>query len=166
MRWQEAPWNSVQEGQCPSGLQLPATWDDRAAMGFSAFVVWWGAKLFAQLLSFVVAGVLSLEWQGATGPAGGSSGSAAAGPGAAQGTPPALHANWQHVKTCMACAVGPSFGSLALSSLPLASPAIFLWQALSRWVLHWELELQFHCSLPVSVLLTMLDLHVQTLDVC
>jgi hypothetical protein len=104
--WSDAPWEPPRWISTPSGLDFSPSWRHQSAVAFQGFVYWWALSLHHQVLTFVVARAVAKQL-GAHGR-----------PGPATAQP--------------SCGLGASLGSLALGALPLASPTIFLVQALSR----------------------------------
>ena len=102
-----------------------------AAVIYMALVALWTLQLSMQLLVFVVAGVVA-QWQDAEAASGAVNGAEQAAPAQPTSLAGAWHASKQRVRDSVSHAMGPSLGSLALASLPLASPMIFLVQALAR----------------------------------
>jgi hypothetical protein len=105
--WSDAPWEPPRWMSTPSGLEFSPSWRHRSAVAFQGFVYWWALGLHHQLLLFVVAKAVARRL--------GAGGRPSAGPAQPSGL-----------------GLGAALGSLALGGFPMASPAIFLLQALSR----------------------------------
>ncbi len=118
------------------------TWRHRGAMAFLAFVAWWEASLLVQLLLYATAVVVAQQWvapQPSKSPLEdetASSSCVCSSSNGSTGGPCIATGIWrkslQRLKLALGLALGPSSGSLALAAFPLASPAIFLYQALVR----------------------------------
>ena len=112
------------------------SWRHSGASLFGLFAAVWAGWLLSEVMVFVVAGAAG-QWRGSEG-VGAAAAEAEDGGGfgaAARGTAQYGVNQWQEskarVRLSLGHALGPSIGSLALAALPLASPAIFLVQALS-----------------------------------
>ncbi|GAB4818873.1 hypothetical protein N2152v2_005919 [Parachlorella kessleri] len=102
------------------------------AVVYVALVALWTLQLSMQLLVFVVAGVVA-QWQDAEAASGTASGAERPAPAQSTSLAGAWHTSKPRVRDFVSHAMGPSLGSLALASLPLASSIIFLVQALARY---------------------------------